>query len=90
MASITFALDSKLKSEMSKFLWVNWSMLVREKLIEREKQKELLLKKLNSKEEQELIRWSVELGKKAKKGRFKKLFAEVSPEIREKLLKLVK
>lgn len=54
--------------------------------IKRELLKQMLLKKLNSKEEQELTKWSVDLGRRAKKGRFKQLLKEVSPEIREKLL----
>ena len=87
MASITFAADPELKSEMSKFSWVNWSELVREKLYEKEAKAEMLLKKLHSKEEQEFIKWSVELGRRAKKGRFKRLLSEVPPETREKLLK---
>ena len=87
MASITFAADPELKSEMGNFLWVNWSELVREKLFEREEKAEMLLKKLHSKEEQEFIKWSVELGRKAKKGRFKRLLSEVPPEIRGRLLK---
>lgn len=86
MASVTFAVDPKLKAEISKFGWVNWSALAREELAERQKIGSLLLKKLHSKEEQELTKWSVELGRKAKKGRFKQLLKEVSPEIREKLL----
>lgn len=87
MASITFAADPGLKSEMSRFAWVNWSELVRERLSERESKAEMLLKKLRSREEQEFIRWSVELGRKAKKGRFKRLLSEVSAETRRKLLK---
>ena len=87
MASITFALNPELKSEISKFPWVNWSELAREDLVRRKKVGEMLLKKLHSKEEQEFIKWSVELGRKAKKGRFKRLLSEVSPETREKLLK---
>ena len=86
MASITFAADPELKSEMSKFSWVNWSDLVREKLSEREGKARMLLKKLHSKEEQEFIKWSVELGRKAKKGRFKRLLAELSPKERGELL----
>lgn len=86
MASITFAVDNELKENMSRFLWVNWSELVREKLLERRRLAELLLKKLDSKEEQELIRWSVELGRKAKKGSFKRLLSKLSPERREELL----
>lgn len=69
MASITFALDPGLKSRMSRFSWVNWSELARQRLIEREVLAERMLRKLHSKEEQELIRWSVGLGRKAKNGR---------------------
>ena len=71
MASITFALDSELKAKISRFFWVVWSEVVRQRLFEREKKAEWLLKKLNSKEEQEFIKWSVELGRKAKKESFK-------------------
>lgn len=86
MASITFAADAELKADMSKFPWVNWSELIREELFEREEKARMLLKKLHSKEEQELIKWSVELGRKAKKERFKRLLTEFSPEEREKSL----
>ena len=86
MASITFAVDSKLKADMSKFAWVIWSEIVREELARRQKIGSLLLEKLNSKEEQEFIKWSVELGRKAKEGRFKRLLSEISPKRREELL----
>jgi len=86
MASVTFAITPELKSEMSKFVWVNWSALTREELSKRQKIGKMLLDKLNSKEEQELIKWSVELGRKAKKGRFKRLLSEISPKRREELL----
>lgn len=86
MASITFAVDDKLKSEMSEFSWVNWSELIRTVLFERRRQAEQLLKRLHSKEEQELIKWSVELGRRAKKGRFKELLSKLSPKRREELL----
>ncbi|MCX6748860.1 MAG: hypothetical protein NT076_04615 [Candidatus Pacearchaeota archaeon] len=86
MASITLAIDNELKLQMANFIWVNWSELVRERLANRKKEAELLLKRFHSKEEQELIKWSVELGRKAKIGRFKQLLKEISPEIREKLL----
>ena len=52
----------------------------------KEEKKGELLERLNSKEEQELIKWSIELGRKAKEGRFKQLLKEVSPETRKKLL----
>ena len=82
MATVTFAIPDKVKSEMKELAWVNWSELTRKELLTKDK----LLNKLESKEEQELIKWSVELGRRAKKGRFKQLLKEVSPEIREKLL----
>lgn len=82
MASITFAVDEEFKSEISNFAWINLSELVREEI----KRRLELLSKFNSKEEQELIKWSVELGRKAKKERFNKLLSEVSPAIKEKLL----
>ena len=86
MASVTFAVDNELKSEISKFVWINWSALAKEEFSKRQKIGKMLLDKLNSKEEQELIKWSVELGRKAKKGRFKELLSKVSPKIREELL----
>lgn len=35
MASITFAIDEELKARLSKFVWVVWSEIVKEELIER-------------------------------------------------------
>ncbi|MBU2634241.1 MAG: hypothetical protein KJ674_03265 [Nanoarchaeota archaeon] len=86
MASVTFAIPDEIKKDMNELSWVNWSELDKRDLLNKMKLKELS-KQLESKEEQDLIKWSVELGKKAKKGRFKRLLSEVSPEIREKLLK---
>ena len=85
MASITFAVDEELKSRMNKFSWVNWSEVARENLL-RKAELEDLHKKLESKEEQELIKWSVELGRKAKKDSFKRLLSKISPKRREELL----
>ena len=47
---------------------------------------EALRRKLDSKEERELTKWSVELGRKVKKEAFKSLLAKLSPDIREKLM----
>ncbi|MEK6933568.1 MAG: hypothetical protein AABW75_01690 [Nanoarchaeota archaeon] len=47
---------------------------------------EAIKAKLYTKEEQELIKWSIDLGRRAKKGRFKKLLEELSPEKRVELL----
>ena len=46
-----------------------------------------LRKRLNSKEEQDFIKWSVELGRKAKKESWKRLLSELSPEEKAELLK---
>ena len=35
MASITFATDNELKSRLSKFVWLNFSELARQELLER-------------------------------------------------------
>ncbi|MEK6951668.1 MAG: hypothetical protein AABX29_01505 [Nanoarchaeota archaeon] len=86
MASVTLTLPEEVKQDLDKLPWVNWSELAKEEFIKKTLQ-EIMLKKLNSKEEKEFIKWSVELGRKAKKGRFKKLLAELSPEKRRELLK---
>ena len=79
MTSVTFAISEDIKSEMKALSWVNWSELVRRGFLLQ------LRKRLDTPEEQELIKWSVELGRKAKKGRFKRLLAELSPEKRREL-----
>lgn len=86
MPNITLSIPSELKLKMDKLPEINWSEITREYLFEKVRKMELL-KKLESAEEKELIKWSVELGKKAKKGRFKRLLAELSSERREELLK---
>lgn len=55
-------------------------------LVKREVLKQILLKRFKSKEEQDLINWSVDLGRKSKKGRFKRLLSEISQDKREELL----
>ena len=86
MASVTFAIPDEVKEDMKKLPWVNWSEIDKIELLKKMKLKELS-RKLESKEEQEFIRWSVELGRKAKEGRFKRLLSELSPEERKELLK---
>lgn len=88
MASITFAVDESLKSKIEKFPWVNWSEVARETLLWRAKLEELS-QRLESKEEQEITKWAVESGRKAKKGRFKRLLAELPAKKREELLSLL-
>jgi len=85
MASVTFAVDEELKSRLEKFPWVNWSEVARENLLFKDRLEQIRAK-LGTKEEQEFIKWSVELGRKAKKGSFKRLLADISPKVREELL----
>ena len=80
MTGVTFAIPDNTKEKMKSLSWVNWSELVRREILLRQ-----FLKKFNSKEEQELIKWSVELGRKAKKDSFKRLLAELSPKKRKEL-----
>jgi len=86
MASLTFAIPDEVKQDMKYLPWVNWSELDKKDLLKKMRLKELL-KQFESKEEQEFIKWSVELGRKAKKGRFKRLLSEISPKERRELLK---
>jgi Mg/Co/Ni transporter MgtE len=83
MATITFAVNEKLEKEIAKFSWLNLSEIVRLELLRRQ----TLLNNFNSKEEQELIKWSVELGRKAKKDSFKRLLSRLSAEKKEELLR---
>ena len=71
MAEICIDLPDNLRELAEKFN-LDLSKLMLESA-RREILKRQLLKKLSSKEEQELVEWSVDLGRRAKKGRFKKL-----------------
>ncbi|OIO81184.1 hypothetical protein AUJ84_01600 [Candidatus Pacearchaeota archaeon CG1_02_32_132] len=72
MGVITFAIDEKTKERLARLNWVNWSEIARRGLLRKLKIEEIR-NKTKTKEEKELIEWSVELGRKAKKGRFEKL-----------------
>ncbi len=74
MVSITLSIPEETRKVMKEFPEVNWSHLVRASIEERAKK--LLLKKelLNKFEkEKDFVGWSVELGRKAKSGRSKRL-----------------
>ena len=79
MPGVTFAIPEDTKLKMKRLSWVNWSELVRRAFLLQ------LRERVNSKEEQELIKWSVELGRKAKKDSFKRLLSELSPEKKREL-----
>ncbi len=74
MVSITLSVPEDTRELMKRFPEVNWSGLVRQCITEKVKSlawKEKLLNQFEK--EKEFIDWSVELGKKAKKGRLKRL-----------------
>ena len=74
MVSITLSVDEEVRKVMKKFPEVNWSALVRKAIVEEVKKRQLKEDLLNQFEsEKDFIDWSVELGRKAKKGRMKSL-----------------
>jgi len=74
MVSITISVPQEVRETMKKFEEVNWSALVRKVIIDEVKKRQLKEELLNGLEkEKEFINWSVELGRKAKKGRFQRL-----------------
>ena len=86
---ISLRINRELKERMNSFNEVNWSAVIRnliEKRVEELSKIEKMRKQLETKEEQELIKWSVELGRKAKENSFKKLLSQLSKEKREELL----
>ncbi|HIG94170.1 MAG: hypothetical protein QT05_C0039G0012 [archaeon GW2011_AR13] len=76
MVSITLSIPEEVREQMKRFSEINWSAFVRSCIESKAKElawKQEMLEKLNSPEEQELIKWSVELGRKAKEERLKDL-----------------
>lgn len=89
MPNITLSISEDLKKELDSMPEINWSEVTRGFLSDKVKRLAFLKeleKRLESKEEKELTEWAVELGRKAKKGSFKRLLSELSPERREELL----
>ena len=87
MVSITLSIPEEIRKKMKQYDEINWSALVR-KIIEKKIQelswKEEMLKQL--KKEEEFTNWTVEIGKKAKRGRFKRLLEELTPQERKELI----
>ena len=74
MVSVTLAIPGEVKEQMESFPEMNWSGFIRGCIIEKTKElswKDKMLKKL--KEEKDITKWTVELQRKARKGRFKEL-----------------
>ncbi len=73
MVSVTLSIPPETKQRMESFPEINWSGFVRKCIEDKTNQlvwKEEMLKRFESKEEQEMLDWSVGLGKKAKQGRY--------------------
>ena len=79
MAELKIEIPDELEKEMGE-LPENWPEVALEAIKLR-----VLRNKLESKEEKELTKWSVELGRKAKKSAFNRLVSELSPEKKRRL-----
>ena len=74
MVSITISVPEEIRKLMKEFPEVNWSGLVRKAIIDETNKRQLKEELLNKLEkEKDFIDWSVELGRRAKKGRLKKI-----------------
>lgn len=85
MAELCIKIPDELKERAEKFN-LDLNMLINE-LVKREIAKKEILKRMGSDEEKEIEEWSVELGRKAKKGRFQRLLKELSEDERKELMK---
>jgi len=88
MVSITLSVPPEVRALMKRFPEVNWSGFVRGSIEEKVRElswKEEMLKKLKG--EEALTKWSVSLGKRAKRGRFKEILSKLSPKERKELLR---
>ena len=74
MVSITLSVPEDIREVMKRFPEINWSGLVRKSIIEKAQELKIKEEMLNElKKEQGFIEWSVDLGRKAKKGRLKRI-----------------
>lgn len=79
MVNITLSIDENLKKKMEQFPEINWSGLIRRLLEEKTRQFQLREQlKETFKKEGAFTKWSVELGRKAKRGRLRKIMSELS------------
>ena len=74
MATITLSIPEDLRKKMRKFNEINWSAVSRN-AIEKKIAEQEMLKKMIMQEEKEL-EWTIDLGRKAKKGVRKRLEKE--------------
>jgi|GEM_PF-689455 len=87
MVSITLSVPPEVKAKMDEFPEMNWSGFIRtqiNKKVESLSWKEEMLKKLE--EEKDFEAWTVDAGRRAKKGMFHRIFAKLPAEEQKKLL----
>ncbi|HLC31477.1 MAG TPA: hypothetical protein VJK51_02325 [Candidatus Nanoarchaeia archaeon] len=77
MVNITLSVNEELKKKMEKFQEINWSGLIRKTLEEKARLLELKEKMLvQIKEEEEFTNWTIDMGRKVKKGMAERLKKE--------------
>jgi len=87
MVSITLSVPAEVKEKMDSFPEMNWSGFVRQSITKKTEElswKEEMFKRLGK--EKDFEEWAVELGRKSKHGRFKKLLSQLPLEEKRKLL----
>ena len=91
MVSITLSVPAEVKEKMDSFPEMNWSGFVRKSISEKVEEltwKEEMLKKFEK--EKNFDAWAVDLGRKAKKDMFQKIFSQLPAEEQKELLAGVK
>ena len=90
MVNITLAVSTEMKNEMEQFPEINWSGFVRKIIIEKASELEWrqdMLKKLKQEDASGFTQWTVDMGRKAKKGVWKRVLKELSPSEQAELEK---
>ena len=93
MVSLTLSIPEELKKKMEQFPEINWSGLVRKIIIEKTQElqwRQEMLKKLKQEDESGFTQWTVDMGRKAKKGIWNRILKELSPSERLELEKEAK
>lgn len=88
MVSITLSVPEETRALMKRFPELNWSGFVRASIEQKVKQlswRQEMLRKLKA--EEGFTSWAVSLGRKAKKGRFRKLVSRLPANERKELLR---
>ncbi|MEK6825550.1 MAG: hypothetical protein AABY00_02065 [Nanoarchaeota archaeon] len=93
MATVTLSIPDDIREKMKQFPEINWSGLVRKTIEEQVKQlvwKQEILKKLKEEDESGFTQWTIEMGRKAKQGRFERELAKLSQQERAEIKKETK